>query len=57
MEYSSSLMDDCQHKPHLKVASVEVESILVEKQLHECSVSSHRNVVERGQPKFGREFR
>ena len=39
-------------KLHLKVGSVEVE-LLVEKQLQQVSVASHRNVVQRGEPAFG----
>ena len=42
---------DFEHKLHLKVGSVEVE-LLVEKQLHQVSVASHCNVVQRGQPAF-----
>ena len=50
---------DFEHKLHLKVGSVEVELlveklllVLDEKQLHQVSVASHCNVVQRGQPTF-----
>ena len=46
-------MEHFQHKPHLKVASVEVE-FFVEEQLHQVSVASHCDVVQRGQPAFGK---
>ena len=42
-------MDYFQHKPHLEVASVEVE-FFVEEQLHQVSVASHCYVVQWGQP-------
>ena len=40
---------------YLKVSSVEVE-FFVEKQLHQVSIASHCDVVQRGQPVLGKCF-